>query len=57
LSNWSHLQLTLDRDPITTKFILQAYENATWLFTSYDNDRERLLKQFDDLINEYLCID
>ncbi len=57
LSNWSHLQLTLDRDPITTKYILQAYENATWLFTSYDNDRERLLKQFDDLMNEYLCID
>ena len=57
LSNWSHLQLKFDRDPVSKKFILQAYENATWLFTAYENDSSRLLKDFDDLMNNYLCVD
>jgi hypothetical protein len=57
LSNWSHLQLNFDRDPVSKKYILQAYENATWLFTAYENDSSRLVKDFDDLMNNYLCID
>jgi hypothetical protein len=57
LSNWSHLQFNFDRDPVSKKYILQAYENATWLFTAYENDPARLVKDFDDLMSNYLCID
>lgn len=57
LSNWSHLLIKFDRDPYTKKYILQAYEDATWLFTAYDNNSARLVKDFDDLMNEYLWED
>ena len=57
LSNWSQLQVTFDRDPVTGRFILQAFENATWLFTLHEFNLNRVAQEFDNLINEYLCWD
>lgn len=57
LSNWTQLQLTFDRDPVTGRYILQAFENATWLWTLHEHNLNRVAQEFDNLMNEYLCWD
>ena len=54
LSNWSQLQVTFTRDPATKWYILQVYENKTWLFTTYDKSTRAIVRDFDELINNYL---
>jgi len=57
LSNWSQLQLTFDKDAVTGRYILQAFENATWLFTTHSHGLEQIVRDFDNLMNDYLCWD
>lgn len=49
--------MSFDKDPITGRYILQAFENATWLFTLHEYSLDRVAQEFDNLINEYVCWD
>jgi hypothetical protein len=49
--------VTFDKDAITGRYILQAFENATWLFTLHEHNLNRVAQEFDNLMNEYLCWD
>ena len=41
------------RDPITKKYILQCYDGNDWLWTSYDNVSNNLIRDFDEIISQY----
>jgi hypothetical protein len=50
----NRLQLLFFKSKDSNKFVLQAYENTFWLWTSHSATRWILAKDFEELINEYL---
>ena len=47
------LQVTFSKPKESKKYILQVYEDATWLWTAHGS-LEYLANEFEDLANQYL---
>lgn len=47
------LQLYFTKSPSLKSYILQAYLGHDWLWTSYDDDRKWLVRDFDEIIGQY----
>jgi hypothetical protein len=50
------IQFHFTRDKVTKKFILQCYDGPHWLWTSYDNISAKLIKDFNEIIEQYTDI-
>jgi hypothetical protein len=47
------LQVTFSKPKESKKYILQVYEDATWLWTAYDSSLVYLADQFKTIANQY----
>jgi hypothetical protein len=47
------VQFQFTKDAITKKFILKCFDGRDWLWTSYDNVSANLLKDFNEIIEQY----
>ena len=48
------LQVTFNKPKESNKYILQVYEDATWLWTAYGSSLEYLADEFKTIANQYL---
>jgi hypothetical protein len=48
------LQVTFNKPKESNKYILQVYEDATWLWTAYDSSLVYLADEFKTIANQYL---
>jgi hypothetical protein len=48
------LQVTFNKPKESNKYILQVYEDATWLWTAYDSSLVYLADQFKTIANQYI---
>jgi hypothetical protein len=48
------LQVTFNKPKESKKYILQVYEDATWLWTAHDSSLEYLADEFKTIANQYL---
>jgi hypothetical protein len=48
------LQVTFSKPKESNKYILQVYEDATWLWTAYDSSLVYLADEFKTIANQYL---
>jgi hypothetical protein len=48
------LQVTFSKPKESKKYILQVYEDATWMWTAYDSSLVYLADQFKSLAYQYL---
>jgi hypothetical protein len=48
------LQVTFNKPKESKKYILQVYEDATWMWTAYDSSLVYLADQFKTIAKQYL---
>jgi len=48
------LQVTFSKPKESKKYVLQVYEDATWMWTAYDSSLVYLADQFKSIANQYL---